>query len=179
MTVQTTFPTALLLLLAACNRDNVPCPTCDGEDQAEQEEGSLPDLPCGGADLLTDDLNCGTCGNECAVMWPDTDYAAGGCIAGECGPLWSGAFTLLPLPDMATCEQLCGFGDVACVPKGCSGMTGFVCVIVGDFGDQCDLGKPTNHATIELTGACDEVIPYPNGLEPSDYPNFACCCERP
>lgn len=73
---------SLLLQLAACNR-----PEPESEDIAAEEEGVVPDLPCGGADLQTDDFNCGTCGNTCEVPYPNNvesgtyvDYA---CC---CGP---------------------------------------------------------------------------------------------
>jgi hypothetical protein len=158
-----------LLLLPTCNRPG---------DSLAAEEGVPSDLPCGGAHLNADDLNCGTCGNACNVMWPDTKYAAGGCIDGECGRTWSSLSALSSPPDVETCEQLCSFGDLPCVPRGCSGLTAFVCAIEGDFGDQCNLGDPANHALIEFTGECDEPIPYPDWFEPEGFTfiNFACCC---
>lgn len=170
--------TSLLLLLAACNRPQ-PCPNCEGEDIAAEEEGVLPDLPCEGADLQTDDLNCGICGNACDVMWPGTKYAAGGCTNGECGPTWGPLLTLPPPPVAFTCAEKCAVGNIACVPRGCSGMTAFVCQTIGDFGSQCNLGNPLNEALIDVSGECDEVIPYPNNVEPGTFIDFACCCERP
>lgn len=169
-----------LLHLTACNRPP-PCPGCVGEDLAveNEEEGEPPDLPCGGADLLTDDLNCGACGKTCEVQRPGTQYAAGGCVEGECGPVWSSESSLSPPPAEETCAQLCSFGDVACVPGGCSGLTAYVCVSVGDFGGPCDFAAPDNPAITQVIGGCDDPIPYPNGYDPGVCVDFACCCERP
>lgn len=168
----------LLVPLPACNR-----PSPDGEDIAVEDEGVMLDLPCGGSDLKTDDLNCGACGNACGVWWPGTQYAAGGCLEGECGPIWTTLFGLPPPPSVYTCEQVCAYGNVACVPRGCSGMTAFVCESIGDFGTQCNLGDPFNHALLEVTGECDEAIPHPyanpDEVEPGTFIDFACCCERP
>jgi hypothetical protein len=170
-----------LLQLAACNRPP-SCRDCEGEDLAGEgeEEGVMPDLPCGGANLQTDDFNCGSCGNACVVDWPGTRYAAGGCVDGECGRNWSALHSLSAPPAMETCEQLCSFGDFSCVPGGCSGLTAYVCVTLGDFGDQCNLGDPLNLAFTEMTGACDEVIPYPTDfVENADnfvFVDYACCC---
>lgn len=168
-------PVYLLLQLIGCTRPQT-CPECDGEDIPVEDEDEGPDLPCGGADLQTDDLNCGACGNACDVMWAGTKYAAGGCVNGECGRTWTGLNPLSPPPAMETCEQWCAFGDFECVPRGCSGMTAFVCEIVGDFGNQCNLGDPLHQAIVEMTGECDEVIPYPNNVESGNYIYYACCC---
>jgi hypothetical protein len=166
-------PAFLLLQLVGCNQ---PCRDC--EDVAEGEEESVPDLPCAGADLKTDDLNCGACGTSCNVMWPHTKYTAGGCVDGECGRTWTPVGPLPPPPAVQTCEEFCSLGDIPCVPRGCSGMTAFVCETVGDFGDQCDLGNPLHEAIIEFSGECDEPIPYPDWFEPEGFSfiNFACCC---
>jgi hypothetical protein len=165
--------TALLLplLLASCQRDD------ELAEQGVADEDPGPP-PCGGADLQTDNLNCGSCGTECEIMWPGTHYAAGGCVEGECGPVWSAQFTALPSPDEWDCRKVCGFGDVDCVPGGCSDKTAFMCVTVGDFGDQCDLSDPLDEAYMVFEGSCDDPIPYPEGLEPGFYPQYRCCCER-
>lgn len=182
MKIRHTLASAILLplLLASCNQR-------EGDELADQ--GEAPDQgealadqdtdanPCG-ADLQTDDLNCGACGNECEVMWAGTPYATGGCGEGECGPLWSSLFTALPPPDELTCRQVCGFSELECVTAGCSDKTAIMCLSVGDFGDQCDLGDPANEAYMELTGSCDDPVPYPEGLEPGVYPQYRCCCER-
>jgi hypothetical protein len=178
----------LPLLLFSCN-PSPPCQDCDSEDVADRGEdqdqgqgedaGVMPDLPCNGADLRTDDLNCGACGNECNVIWPGTEYAAGGCVDSACGPIWTALFTLLPPPETLTCQEICGLGDRQCAPRGCSGLTGYVCVSVGDFGTQCDLGDPLNTPRLEMYGECDEPAPYPNNVEPGDFVYLNCCCERP
>jgi hypothetical protein len=165
-----TFP--LVLFVLACNRP--------GENVAveNEEEGVPSDLPCGGADLMTDDRNCGTCGNACNVMWPDTEYAAGGCIEGECGRTWSAPGPLSAPPEVETCEELCSYGDIPCVARGCSGMTAYVCADIGDFGNECYLGDPAHHALVEFTGECDEPIPYPDWFEADTFTfiSYACCC---
>jgi len=48
----------------ACGQSQ-QCDSCD-EDQDLGAE-LVPDLPCAGADLETEDLNCGSCGNECII----------------------------------------------------------------------------------------------------------------
>jgi hypothetical protein len=161
----------LLLQLAGCNRPPEP----GGEDA--EEEGTLSDVPCGGVDLKSDDLNCGSCGNACYVDWPGTKYAAGGCVDGECGPNWTEVGPLASPPDIQTCEAFCALGEFPCVPRGCSGMTAFVCGKHGDFGNECDLGDPDNYPIVEFTGECDEPIPYPKDDELYSFINFACCCD--
>lgn len=168
-----------LLLITSCNQsDTGPNQDGDGDadDQAE-ETGMMPDLPCGGADLLTDNYNCGACSNECDVIWPYTQYAAGLCVDGKCGPRWAGFLPLLPPPDTLTCDDVCSAGDLECAPRGCSGLTGVVCVNLGDFGTQCDLAF--NAARIEISSNCDEPAPYPNDVEPGDHVYLDCCCEHP
>jgi hypothetical protein len=168
-----------LLQLAACNRPPAPGPENEGEDLTaeNEEEGVSPDLPCGGADLKNDDLNCGSCGDACNVRWPDTKYAAGGCIDGECGPRWTGWGGHLPPPDNETCEEICAYGGIPCVPRGCSGLTAVVCEAYGEFGVQCDLGDPLEEASIEFAGECDEPVPYPDNVDPNVFVDFACCCD--
>jgi hypothetical protein len=63
-TRSTTLTALLLFLSIAGCRGPLPCTGC--EEQGE-DESPPDDLPCGGADLMTDNLNCGACGNECAV----------------------------------------------------------------------------------------------------------------
>jgi hypothetical protein len=99
-------PLILLSVIAAACHDPQPCPDCDEQAEGEAEEGPPPlDLPCGGADFMTDNLNCGSCGNACTVWWEGTDWEAGSCAEGVCGPEWR---TCLPvLGEGETCEQLC------------------------------------------------------------------------
>ncbi len=168
----------LTLQIVACNR-----PSADGESDSEgltaegQEEGTVTDLPCGGADLQTDDLNCGACGNECYSMWPETEYAAGECVNGSCSPRWTGWFGHLPPPDIRTCEQICAYGNIPCVPRGCSGMTALVCGEYTEWSNRCDLGDPAHHAMIEFSGECDEPVPYPKDTDDYYLIDFACCCD--
>ncbi len=69
---------ALGLVLAAC-RPGQPCPSCEDDEAELGDVADVPaDLPCGGADLQTDDFNCGECGNICTVKADGTDYEAGG-----------------------------------------------------------------------------------------------------
>lgn len=173
---------AALLLLAACHQDD-SCPDCDGEELADggEDPDTLVDPSCPGVDLQTDDLNCGSCGHECRIIWPGTDYAAGGCVEGECGPLWSGERTLLPPPFSLTCRELCGFADQECVPDGCAGLTGYVCIEIWDFESECDLSIPMHQPAIEMTGSCDAEPPYLEEFGEFGYFQryVNCCCARP
>ena len=113
------------LLLAGGCRNPIPCPDCtDNAEDGDPPEGEdpTPDLPCGGADLLTDNDNCGTCGNVCPTLHTGTEWEAGTCTNGVCGPLWtsscvngSGAFN--------TCAELCSSGGQTCIAGGCAGLT--------------------------------------------------------
>jgi hypothetical protein len=69
-------------------RDKPICLDCEeGAAEADDNDDTpLPDLPCGGADLMTDNFNCGTCGHECQIWYDDTEYEAGSCNEGVCGP---------------------------------------------------------------------------------------------
>jgi hypothetical protein len=153
---------ALLVNATAC-RGTLPCPDCDEQADAEdeQEDGPVPDLPCGGADLMTDNLNCGSCGNECTVFFEGLDFEAGSCQAGECGPVWNSCLTSL---FGATCEELCG--ELTCVANGCSGLTGLL-LAVSEFG-ECP-GPNAVYGT--MTGACGDPIPWNE-----DEFNYASCC---
>ena len=66
-TLRASFLSMALLLsaMAACH-DPLPCPDCDEADIADEPNDTepMPDLPCGGADLVTDNSNCGACGNQ-------------------------------------------------------------------------------------------------------------------
>jgi hypothetical protein len=82
----------VLFFLGAAGCNAPPCPDCeepadvgdaDGDGDGDGDE-PLPDLPCGGADLMTDNLNCGTCGHECGVWYEGTEYQAGACEQDEC-----------------------------------------------------------------------------------------------
>jgi hypothetical protein len=175
------------LLLASCvqsDPDPSPSPEVDpgsgldvGLAEETGETGAPPDLPCADLDFMTDDLNCGSCGHECPILWPGTDYEAGHCLEGQCGPNWAGFYPMVPTPDPMTCDKMCGFDGKACVPGGCSGKTGLVCINSEQLGNHCDLGDPSEQALYDLMGECDEIPPQPGILEPGFYPYLNCCCE--
>lgn len=152
----------------------LPCPDCDTANDDDKgignDDAPLPDLPCGGADLETDNLNCGTCGHECPVWYVGTEYEAGTCHAGVCGPGWSSCVGGVPPED--NCAEVCtGFG-ASCVPNGCSGYTGLLFEVL--FGEGCDPSSYTPAAT--MTGGCDEPIPW---MTTGDYPReVSCCCDH-
>jgi hypothetical protein len=155
----TTLPALLLLLSMAGCRGPLPCTGCEeqgdeGDKSEEQGEDESPpdDLPCGGADLMTDNLNCGTCGNECGVWFEGTQYEAGACAQGKCSR--SGWYSCATQHAGANCEEVCG--GRKCLPGGCSGYTGLVFEI-GHF-DSCPV-KELNPVAV-LTGTCDEPIPW-------------------
>lgn len=157
--------------MAGC-RPPRPCWDCnsaeDGEDDNEDlPQVDLPDLPCGGANLMTDNLNCGTCGHECIVDYAGTDYEAGTCSAGACGPSWSSCWTESEF--WPTCAGLCAAAGEGCVANGCSGYTGILYEIL--FGDGCDPYDEPPVAT--MTGSCDEPIPW---MSSGDYPRAVMCC---
>src|SRR5690606_20805935 len=120
-----------VLALTACGSSTPtpdPCPDCEGADDMPAEP--ITDLPCGGADLQNDDLNCGACGNECPVEYADGPFEAGNCNGGKCGPRWFAAF-LGPDPGndveapQMTCEEVCADFEAPCVERGCAGLTGY------------------------------------------------------
>jgi hypothetical protein len=156
---------ALGLGTVAC-RDPIPCSDCDDSAAEMEDVDPTPDLPCGGADLMTDPLNCGTCGNVCQVF-PGTEWAAGDCDSGECvGPGWSGC---LPEGFGSTCGSVCVASGATCAAGGCSGYTALLMQHASDFDDSCVTPDP--YATMQ--GSCDEAIPYLN--EGSTY--VRCCCD--
>jgi hypothetical protein len=155
----------LALLLIGCGQP-LPCPDCNSED-----DEAIPDLPCGGADLQTDDFNCGMCGNECVVYRAGTDYEAGNCREGRCGPHWYNK--QYPLADAgnlpkASCQDVCAEHSVSCVVQGCSGKTGYMCHIGDDFSPAC--------TPIDWTGLCTAHVPWPD-FGGSVIPVLYCCCE--
>jgi hypothetical protein len=167
----------LVLPLAACGPDQ-PCPTCD-DDGADDDPPTdmaedLPDLPCGGADLQNDDLNCGTCGNECRIMAAG-DYEAGGCIAGVCSPTWYGKEWLWYEPGWPTCDEVCAtatYDTLSCQRNGCVGLTGFVCNWWG-FGPCDDTLTSGFPPLLDFSGSCEEPIPLPD--EDANFIVYCCC----
>ena len=79
---------ALVAGATACGaRNPIPCSDCD-DAADDMQEDPVPDLPFGGADLLTDPLNCGSCGNDC-VQYAGTEWEVGSCQTGVCsGSSW-------------------------------------------------------------------------------------------
>jgi len=177
--IPTTTLTVLLLFGAAGCRNTLPCTGCEEPADVDADAGDgdepLPDLPCGGADLMTDNLNCGTCGNECWVWYEGSQYQAGGCEQGECSrSTWS----ICSTPYFgATCEEVCGGRE--CLPGGCSGLTAMVFEVLPFHGcpTSSELTSGDYKPVMLLTGACDEPIPW----EPQGHNQFAreamCCCE--
>jgi hypothetical protein len=167
-------PVLLVLALIAC-RPGQPCPTCEdvADDDPVVDLGPVTDLPCGGVDLETDNLNCGTCGNECNLRFEDTPYEVGSCREGECDPAnWESWEWFEPTP--LTCDEVCANSwdePSSCVARGCSDLTAIVCGSV--LGEQCQVfhGDP---ADVEFAGACDEPIPWPDDVNGS--PVVYCCC---
>jgi hypothetical protein len=160
----------VVMSLAACG-PRQPCPSCDDaadDDQPADMAEEMPDLPCGGADLQNDDLNCGTCGNECISAGALT-YEAGGCIAGACSPTWHGQDWLEPTP--VTCEDVCG--TLSCHANGCAGLTGFVCESV--LGQECEVLGPGGTPLLEISGPCDETIAWPDVIFGGTRGVFCCC----
>jgi hypothetical protein len=163
---------ALLASATGCRNGPLPCPDCD--DQADDD--SLPDLPppddlpCGGADFMNDSYNCGSCGSECTLWYEGTDWEAGTCIDGVCGPQWK---TCIGEGSQAnTCDEICGSTGLTCVANGCSGMTAMLFDVFsfGSCGPDPDLGGPDG----TMTGPCNEQIPWLTTIETSRQ--VMCCC---
>ncbi len=164
-----------LLSTTAC-RDPLPCPDCGNAEDGkvvdmggnDGHEAPLPDLPCGGADLMTDNLNCGTCGHECVIWGAGSTYEAGSCSAGVCGPGWTHCIPgAVPKQD---CTVVCEALGQNCVSNGCAGYTGLL--YEGIFGDVCDIYEPP---VATMKGGCDEPIPWEST---GDFPReVMCCCD--
>lgn len=161
----------LLVALSACGPSQ-PCPSCedDGADDLPVDLAEeMPDLPCGGADLQNDNQNCGKCETMC---WPQAEgsaHEAGGCVAGVCGPRWHGQEWLEPSP--LTCDDVCG--TLSCHANGCSGLTGFVCESI--FGQPCTTISSGSPPLLDLSGACDEPLPWPEVWFEGDRHVYCCC----
>jgi hypothetical protein len=156
--------------ISAC-RDKLPCPDCDEEVAAEDNDDTpLPDLPCGGADLMTDNLNCGTCGHECVLYYAETEYEAGTCTAGVCGPGWSNC---APESDLwENCSDICIALGETCVSNGCAGLTGMMFTLNID-GGGC--GVPEYTPVEIMSGGCDQPIPW---MDTGENPRHVeCCCD--
>jgi hypothetical protein len=170
---RTTLVAVLGLLGVTACRDQLPCPDCDDkaddQDDHDEDDEPLPDLPCGGADLLTDNLNCGSCGHECIVYLPDTPYEAGTCNDGVCGPGWTNCQPEGPFPN---CAEICTAFGHTCVAQGCGGLTAMLYAVNFD-GWGCD---PTNGTpVVTMSGGCEEAIPWLFDGETAR--EVMCCCD--
>ena len=164
-----------VVFLAAC-RPGQPCPSCedagdDGDETADIPDVAepIPDLPCDGADLQTDDDNCGECGNECWVNGAG-DYRVGGCVDGACGPVWWGKQWLGP--DGSSCADVCAETGLSCRADACAGLTGFVCEAA--FDAPCDTFTFGSAPFAEVTGSCTEPIDWPE--QALGQIKLYCCC---
>ncbi|KIG15180.1 Endo-1,4-beta-xylanase A precursor [Enhygromyxa salina] len=161
--------TILTVGIFAC-RKPPPCPDCNDQGVDHVDEGPpVPDLPCGGADLMSDNDNCGACGNACTLWWEGTDWEAGGCVEGACGPQWS-AFCAGESSQLNTCDEFCGAGGRVCVAKGCSGLTAMLFNVGfdGNCGPSEDEGPDQT-----MAGPCDEQIPW---MSDNEFTLMAICC---
>ena len=168
-TLQVLSATLVLLSTTVACRDPLPCPDCDEADIAESPDDAepTPDLPCSGADLMNDNDNCGSCGNECPVWFEGTDWEAGTCVNGVCGPYWT---ECLDYGD-ENCVEICARFDRTCVAQGCSGMTGALYYV--GFEGTC---RTESAPAITMTGSCEEPIPWESDVPLEDI-YAMCCCE--
>lgn len=160
----------VLLILASCGGHVVPCTDCEADDAADQDDAPVPDLPCGGADLMTDNLNCGSCGNECIVWYEDTPYAAGICTQGVCGPGWTDCVP--ESMNYSSCADVCELLGQSCVANGCAGYTGMLYgVNLDGWGCDPNNGDPGK----VIAEGCDAPIPW---MTTGDNPlEVMCCCD--
>ena len=155
----------VFLPLMACH-DPLPCPGCDEAADDTDEAEPLPDLPCGGADLMTDNDNCGSCGNQCSIWHEGTNVEAGGCADGKCGPYWTQCLTY----SGDNCTEVCAEFDRTCVAQGCAGLTAALYEVGLEGG--CQIGLTPFR---EMKGSCDEMIPWGTSIEGTIQ--AMCCCE--
>jgi len=153
---------ALMLMLSACNQSAAPDP-----DIQDPVSGDLP------FDSTDQDLSCD---DECPVYEEGTAYEVGECRYGQCGPVWyweyyGAANVLYPetLPPPRTCDEVCSSQAVSCVAQGCNGKTAFTC-------GRLDWSGCEEDARLDWTGACMEVVPWPEFWSGA-IPNLACCCQ--
>ena len=167
MTQRSLLLALISLSCASACRDPLPCPECEEADIEDSPDDSdlPPDLPCGGADLMTDNDNCGGCGNACNVWYEGTDVEAGTCVDGECGPYWTQCNDYSD----SSCAEVCAGYSRTCVAEGCSGLTAAL-YYVGLEG-ACQTESPA----LTMTGSCDEPIPYESTIEGTVH--AMCCCE--
>ena len=166
---------AAMLILPACNDPgSEKCLDCQGGDMTDEP---IRDLPCGGADLQNDNLNCGECGNECYVDQGDPRYQAGGCNEGKCGPRWFAKYLPsvgwdLVLPPEMTCDEVCAEYESTCVAQGCVGLTAYTCA--SSWGDGCSPYEPWGLK--DFAGECSEKVPWPAFVDSGYELEVDCCC---
>lgn len=78
------------------------------------------ELLCNGscADVMTDDDNCGSCGNTCDIAKTGgLGDGIGGCASGVCEPTWS---ECIPFEaPIKSCNEVCGESGQSCVADSC------------------------------------------------------------
>ncbi len=116
---------------------------------------------------MTDDDHCGECGNACAVMAVDTEYEAGHCLDGGCGPTWIGCSDAIELTTCNDVWQGVGVGAV-CNEGGSEGVTG-----QNMFGQTCEGALDFTDPNIDVIGSCDTQHQGAIGDA------FVCCCLSP
>ncbi len=164
---------SLLIAVIGCHRSE-PCSDnecSDADDNAahEDEGNSSSDLPCGGADLQSDDLNCGACGNACEISYADTPYSSGHCTNGKCRAQWDQCSLLSDQGD--TCEELCALSNTKCVARGCPGEhNDNVTALLFESPGPCLTYYPVKE---ELVQDCDDIIEYEHN---GNYWSAHCCC---
>jgi hypothetical protein len=133
------------------------------DESADTETGPMCDPPqmlCGDecVDVMSDDSNCGACGNECAAV-----LDAGGCVDGECSPTWS---SCVPATDpLTSCTDLCqAEGFEACALCGPSSLS----VIWFGVPMDCEIGSLWDAEA----GSC-QIQP---DADLSSY--YRCCCAQ-
>lgn len=139
----------------------------DTEEDADDVEDPPSDLPCGGANLQTDNQHCGECGNECIVWYEGTDLEAGTCAEGQCGPTWTECDS-----GFETCAERCASTGQTCNEGGCAEVSGLIIDVPGF--DACNVLLHSKTSILE----CDDLISW----EPSDASDIreaVCCCDLP
>jgi hypothetical protein len=156
-------------------RDKPTCLDCEeaaadaDDNDNDNDDTPMPDLPCDGADLMTDNLNCGTCGHECGLSYPGTEYEAGSCNEGVCGPGgWTDCTSGGNDPE-ENCSVVCISLGRTCVANGCAGLTGMMFEVI--FGQGC--GVPEWTPVAILSGGCDQPIPW---MSTGENPRHVQCC---
>lgn len=111
-------------------------------------------------DFDSSKYNCGECGKTCMEQ-PTVGLSAGGCVNGECAPIWSLCVDLHTLGD---CTVACDmWGGRQCVEGGCDGHT------ILPVADNAFCSEPPTIAEWPVPDGCT-VVP--------DSPRARCCCSQ-